>query len=489
MSMETICRNKKKGVFFIRKHAMYINGQWTGDSLNQIEVVNPARKEVIATVPSGGKNEAESAVESAQQAFHEWSRLTAEKRGKFLNEWYRLIEKEAEELARILTLEQGKPFKEALAEVSYANSFIGWYAEEGKRIYGETIPSSSENKRIMVHKQPVGVVAAITPWNFPAAMITRKVAPALAAGCTVVIKPSEETPLTALKLAELAEKAQIPAGVINVVTGNPQQIGDAWLKDDRVKKITFTGSTKVGKHLMRGAADTVKLISLELGGNAPFLVMEDADLKKVVTGIMASKFRNAGQTCVCTNRIFVHESLEEAFTEQLIKAVKELKVGDGLDSSTDIGPLINSNAVDNVHSLIQDAEDKGGKVLTGGASSDKGLFVSPTIITNVNETMRCMTEEIFGPIASITTFHNEDEVIRRANDTPYGLAAYVFTENLSKAIRISEQLEYGIIGLNDGAPSVAQAPFGGFKESGLGREGGHYGIDEFLEIKYISIGL
>lgn len=479
-----------KEVFSIRNHTMYIDGQWIGEHLDQIEVINPARKEVIATVPSGGKKEAERAVEAADKAFKTWSKLTAEKRSKLLNEWFRLIEKETEELARLLTLEQGKPFKEALAEISYANSFIGWYAEEGKRIYGETIPASSENKRIMVHKQPVGVVAAITPWNFPAAMITRKVAPALAAGCTVVIKPSEETPLTALKLAELAERSNIPAGVINVVTGNPQQIGDAWLKDNRVKKITFTGSTRIGKHLMRGAADTVKLVSLELGGNAPFLVMEDADVEKAITGIMVSKFRNAGQTCVCTNRIFVHESLEEVFNKKLIDAVKELKVGEGLDLSTDIGPLINSNAVENVCSLIQDAEDKGGKVLLGGITDENhGLFISPTIISNVNETMRCMTEEIFGPIASISTFKNEDEVIKRANDTQYGLAAYVFTENLSKAIRISEQLEFGIIGLNDGAPSVAQAPFGGFKESGLGREGGHYGIDEFLEIKYISIGL
>ncbi len=470
---------------------MYINGDWVGERLEQIEVINPANEEVIASVPMGGTNEADYAVEVAFKAFETWSKFTAEKRGKLLARWFSLIETEAEEIAKTLTLEQGKPFNEALNEVQYANSFISWYAEEGKRIYGETIPSSHENKRIIVQRQPVGVVAAITPWNFPAAMITRKVAPALAAGCTVVIKPAESTPLTALKLAELAEKAEIPSGVINVVTGDPKEIGDAWLKDERVRKITFTGSTKVGKSLMRSAADTVKLISLELGGNAPFIVMEDADLNKAINGIVASKFRNAGQTCVCTNRIYVHESLEQAFTDKLIESVKSLKVGEGIDSTTDIGPLINQSAIEKVQSLISNARDNGGKVLTGGSipNTAKGFFIEPTVITNANDEMLCMKEEIFGPIASISTFRDEEEVIRRANNTPYGLAAYLFTENLSKAIRISEKLEFGIVGLNDGTPSVAQAPFGGFKESGLGREGGHYGINEFLEVKYISIGL
>ncbi|MDN4609184.1 NAD-dependent succinate-semialdehyde dehydrogenase [Sporosarcina highlanderae] len=470
---------------------MYINGEWIGEQLEQFEVINPANEEVIAMVAKGGEKEACHAVEAAYNAFETWSKLTAEKRGKLLANWFRLIETEAEELAEIMTLEQGKPFKEALNEVHYANSFISWYAEEGKRVYGEIIPSSHENKRILVQKQPVGVVAAITPWNFPAAMITRKVAPALAAGCTVVIKPAEATPLTALKLAELAERAEIPAGVINVVTGHPQEIGDAWLKDDRVRKITFTGSTKVGKHLMRSAADTVKLVSLELGGNAPFIVMEDADLTKTIEGVMASKFRNAGQTCVCTNRIYVHESMEKAFTEKLVEAIKGLKVGVGIDRTTDIGPLINLSAVEKVKSLVNDARDKGGEVLLGGDVVDieKGFFMMPTVIANVNDEMLCMSEEVFGPVASIATFRDEDEVIRRANATPYGLAAYLFTENLSKALRLSERLEFGIVGLNDGAPSIAQAPFGGFKESGLGREGGHYGISEFLEVKYISIGI
>lgn len=478
-------------VFSVKKRSMYINGGWIGNDLPQIEVINPANEEVIAYIPKGGKKEADNAVEAAYNAFGTWSRLTADKRSKLLTNWFYLVEKEAEAIAELITLEQGKPFKEALNEVLYANSFINWYAEEGKRVYGETIPSSSENKRIVAQKQPVGVVAAITPWNFPAAMITRKVSPALAAGCTVVIKPAESTPLTALKLAELAEKAGIPAGVINVVTGDPQEIADAWMKDERVRKITFTGSTEVGKKLMRGAAETVKLVSLELGGNAPFIVMGDADLTKTIDGIVNSKFRNAGQTCVCTNRIYVHESLIQTFTEKLVDAVKRLKVGGGIDRTTDIGPLINRSAVEKVQRLIEDAKAKGGKVLLGGEipDNDKGFFIEPTIIANANDEMVCMKEEVFGPVASIAVFRDEEEVIKRANNTPYGLAAYVFTENLGGAIRICEQLEFGIIGLNDGAPSTAQAPFGGFKESGLGREGGHYGIDEFLEVKYISISL
>ena len=489
--MIDILWSKMNEVFSVKKCSMYINGGWIGNDLPQIEVINPANEEVIAHIPKGGKIEADNAVEAAYNAFGTWSRLTADRRSKLLTNWFLLVEKEAEAIAELITLEQGKPFKEALNEVLYANSFINWYAEEGKRVYGETIPSSSENKRIVVQKQPVGVVAAITPWNFPAAMITRKVSPALAAGCTVVIKPAESTPLTAFKLAELAEKAGIPAGVINVVTGDPQEIVDAWMKDERVRKITFTGSTEVGKKLMRGAAETVKLVSLELGGNAPFIVMGDADLTKTINGIVNSKFRNAGQTCVCTNRIYVHESLIQTFTEKLIDAVRRLKVGEGIDRTTEIGPLINRSAVEKVQRLIEDAKAKGGRVLLGGdiPSNEKGFFIEPTIIADANDEMVCMKEEVFGPVASIAVFRDEEEVIKRANSTPYGLAAYVFTENLGGAIRICEQLEFGIIGLNDGAPSTAQAPFGGFKESGLGREGGHYGIDEFLEVKYISISL
>ncbi|EHL72714.1 MULTISPECIES: NAD-dependent succinate-semialdehyde dehydrogenase [Bacillus] len=468
---------------------MFIDGEWTGTELPTFDVINPANGEVIAAVPNGGKEEAKKAVDAAYNAFLSWSKKTAGERSALLYKWHQLIDEHKEEIGEIMTREQGKPLKEAIGEVNYANSFISWYAEEGKRIYGETIPASHENKRILVLKQPVGVVAAITPWNFPAAMITRKVAPALAAGCTVVVKPAEQTPLTAFKLAELAEKAGIPKGVLNIITGNPQEIGETWLADERVRKITFTGSTEVGKILMRGAADTVKKVSLELGGQAPFIVLDDANIEKAVAGAIASKFRNAGQTCVCANRIYVHEKIVESFTQKMAEAVQQLKMGNGLDQGVEIGPLIDENAVKKVERHIEDAVEKGGKVVIGGKKADqyKGFFFEPTVITNVTDEMLCMNEETFGPLAPITTFQNIEEVIQRANDTPYGLAAYVFTENISKAIQITEQLEYGIVGLNDGLPSVAQAPFGGFKQSGLGREGGHHGMEEFLETKFVSI--
>lgn len=471
-------------------HFMLIDGERV-NSVNkeEIEVINPATNQVIATIPNGGKEEARRAVESAYSAFKEWSSKTANERSQLLMNWYRLIDEHKEELGRIMTEEQGKPLKEAVGEINYANSFISWYAEEGKRIYGETIPASHPNKRILVQKQPVGVIAAITPWNFPAAMITRKVGPALAAGCTAVVKPATQTPLTAIRLVELADEAGIPKGVINVVTGDSRAIGEAWLEDGRVRKLTFTGSTEIGKLLMKGAADTVKKISLELGGHAPFIIMDDADLDKAVEGVIASKFRNAGQTCICTNRIYVHESIAEAFSEKFSRAVSSLKVGNGLDGDTEVGPLIDENALAKVKEHIEDAIQKGGNILTGGkeALSGEGNYFEPTVISNVTDDMICMTEETFGPLAPITIFAEEEEAIQRANNSKYGLAAYVFTENLGRAIRISEALEYGIVGLNDGLPSVAQAPFGGMKESGLGREGGHYGIDEYLEVKYISI--
>lgn len=472
-------------------YKMYIDGQWTGEQLaGKIPVVNPATEEVIASVPKGGADEARLAVDAAHRAFETWSAQTAWERGALLHRWHRLIEENKEELARILTREQGKPLKEALGEIDYANSFIAWYAEEGKRIYGDLIPSANAKKKIVVNKQPVGVVAVITPWNFPAAMITRKVAPALAAGCTVVIKPAELTPLTALKLAELAEKAGIPKGVINVVTGDPQEIGDAWLKDQRVRKLTFTGSTAVGKHLMGKASETVKRVSLELGGHAPFIIMADADLDQAVQHVIASKFRNAGQTCICANRIYVDEKIEKAFVEKLIGAVAALKVGNGLEADTDIGPLINPNALKKVKEQIEDAVRNGASVAIGGQErkvNGKGHFFEPTILTNVTDQMICMKEETFGPVAPIATFRDENEVIERANALPYGLAAYVFTSNLGSAIRMGDKLEFGVIGINDGLPSVAQAPFGGFKESGIGREGGYYGLEEFLEVKYLSI--
>jgi succinate-semialdehyde dehydrogenase / glutarate-semialdehyde dehydrogenase len=462
------------------------------ESSKVIDIINPATNQVFAFVPKGGKEEAEMAVDAAYEAFEEWSGKTADERSTLLMKWYQLIEESKEELATIMTKEQGKPYKEAIGEITYANSFVSWYAEEGKRIYGQTIPASDRSKRILVQKQPVGVIAAITPWNFPAAMITRKIAPALASGCTVVVKPAEQTPLTAIKLAELAQKAGIPKSVFQVVTGDPVEIGETWLQDTRVRKISFTGSTEVGKLLMRRAADTVKKVSLELGGHAPFIVMADANMDKAVEGLLASKFRNAGQTCVCTNRIYVDETCADEFNRKFVKAVSKLKVGNGLDPQTDIGPLIDELALEKVKLHIQEAIVKGGNLAIGGnvlMNEDGGFFIEPTVITNASDDMLCMKEETFGPLAPIATFKTVDEVIKRANDTPYGLAAYVYTENLSQAIRMSEKLEYGIIGLNDGLPSVSQAPFGGFKQSGLGREGGHYGIEEFLEVKYISIGL
>ncbi|MEK3991949.1 NAD-dependent succinate-semialdehyde dehydrogenase [Robertmurraya sp. FSL R5-0851] len=473
-------------------YKMYINGQWIGDECETfINVMNPATNEVIGMIPNGGTPEAKAAVDAAHLAFKTWSKKTAEERSQLLMKWFHLIDEHKVEIGTVMTMEQGKPVHEAIGEVNYANSFLSWYAEEGKRIYGETIPATHPNKRILIRKEPVGVVAAITPWNFPAAMITRKVAPALAAGCTVVVKPAQQTPLTALKLAELAEKAGIPAGVFNVVTGKSKEIGDAWLKDPRVRKLTFTGSTEVGKILMRGAADTVKKISLELGGNAPFIVMDDADLEKAAKGLLASKFRNAGQTCICTNRIYVQERILEPFVELFKKELSKLKIGNGMEEGIDIGPLIDQPAVNKVNEILDDAIHKGGKIVYQGDKYEgkEGFFFPPTILTNVNDQMMCVEEEIFGPLAAIATFQTEEEVIERANNTVYGLAAYVFTENLSRAFRISEELEYGIIGLNDGLPSTAQAPFGGYKESGLGREGGHHGLEEFLEVKYISIGL
>jgi succinate-semialdehyde dehydrogenase/glutarate-semialdehyde dehydrogenase len=469
---------------------MYIDGEWI-DTIEKIDVVNPATNEKFATVPNGGTQEAIKAVDAAHEAFKNWSKLTAAERGAYLMKWHQLIDQAKDEIGALMTKEQGKPLQEAIGEVNYANSFISWYAEEGKRIYGETIPASDSKKRILVQKQPVGVIAAITPWNFPAAMITRKVAPALAAGCTAVIKPAELTPLTAIKIVELAEQAGIPKGVINIVTGDAKAIGEAWMKDGRVRKISFTGSTEVGKLLMRQAADTVKKVSLELGGHAPFIVTENANIEKAVQGLIASKYRNAGQTCVCANRIYVHEAIIDTFVDAFTKAVAEFKVGNGLEEGVNIGPLIDERAVNKVVAQLKDATEKGAKVAIGGNKVEdlKGFFIEPTVLVDVTDDMLCMNEETFGPLAPIATFQTVEEVIERANNTPYGLAAYVFSENISEAVQISEGLEYGIVGLNDGLPSVAQAPFGGYKQSGLGREGGHYGIEEYLEVKYISIGL
>ncbi|MFK3939998.1 NAD-dependent succinate-semialdehyde dehydrogenase [Alkalihalobacillus sp. NPDC078783] len=466
----------------------YINGEWIGEELEKTDVYNPATGELVDQVPKGGEREAKAAVDAAHGAFPEWAAKTAYERSELLEKWHALIEEHQDELARTMTEEQGKPLKEATGEIAYSNSFIKWYAEEGKRVYGESIPASATDKRLFVIKQPVGVVAAITPWNFPAAMITRKLAPALAVGCTTVLKPSSQTPLTALKLVELAEKAGIPKGVINVVTGSSSEISEAWQSDSRVRKLTFTGSTEIGKQLMSGASETMKKLSLELGGHAPLIVTSDADLDLAAEQAVASKFRNGGQTCVCANRIFVAEEIEEAFTEKFAEAVSKLVVGEGLNEETDIGPLIDEDAVEKVMEHIRDATEKGAKVVVGGNRKD-GQFIEPTVISGVTDNMVCMKEETFGPLAPISTFKTEDEAIERANATPYGLAAYLFTQNLTKAIKLAEKLDYGIVGVNDGGPSAAQAPFGGWKESGLGREGGHQGIEEYLETKYVSVKL
>lgn len=468
----------------------YINGEWQGKELEQFSVYNPATGELVSNVPRGGKKEALQAVEAASNAFEDWSDRTVYERVKYLRKFYHLMLDHEDELAEIMTKEMGKPLKEAKGEVHYAANYLEWYAEEGKRIYGETIPTHDVNKRLQVWKKPVGVVAAITPWNFPAAMLTRKMGPALAAGCTVVIKPSGETPLTAIKLVELAEKAGFPKGVVNIVTGSSREIGEVFLTDDRVRKVTFTGSTEVGKKLMEQGASTVKKLSLELGGHAPIIIFDDANIQKAVNGVIASKFRNAGQTCVCGNRIYVQSAVYDEFVEAFANRVKQLQVGDGMKEDTDIGPLINEAAIDKVDAHVQDAIQHGGVVVTGGKRiGENGSYYEPTVVKDVQPNMLIMHEETFGPVAPIQKFETEEEVITMANDTPYGLAAYVFTENVSRGTKTIEKLDFGIVGWNDGATAAVQAPFGGMKESGLGREGGRQGIEEFLEEQYVSIHL
>ncbi|MFC7371938.1 NAD-dependent succinate-semialdehyde dehydrogenase [Fictibacillus iocasae] len=470
-------------------HKNLINGVWF-DSRETVTVMNPATKEILGTVPASGQKEALQAVDAAAEALPEWAFATAYKRSSFLRKWHDLIEENKDTLARIMTLEQGKPLNEALAEISYANSYVIWYAEEAKRMYGELIPASANDKRLFVKKVPVGVVAAITPWNFPAAMITRKLAPALAAGCTVVLKPSEETPFTALKLVQLAEQAGIPSGVINILTGDAKEIVGVWQRDHRVRKITFTGSTPVGKLLMKQGADTMKKMSLELGGQAPFIVTNKADLNEAVKGAIASKFRNGGQACVAANRFYVQEDVADEFISRFAELTAKLTVGNGLESGTVIGPLINEKAVMKVEEHVHDAVSKGAVVLTGGSRmvEEVGFYFQPTVLKNANHNMLCMTEETFGPVAPVMTFQTVEEAVKLANDTPYGLAAYVYSSDINEALSLVEKLEYGVVGLNDGMPSAAQAPFGGFKESGNGREGGRQGIEDYLEVKYISMG-
>ncbi|WP_078121386.1 NADP-dependent succinate-semialdehyde dehydrogenase [Thiosocius teredinicola] len=469
----------------------YINGVWNAaDSGGVAEITNPATGEVIGSVPNCAGAETRRAVDAAEAALPAWRKLTGKERASLMRRWFDLILANQEDLAIIMTTEQGKPLAEARGEIAYGASFIEWFSEEAKRAYGDVIPQHQADKRIVVIKQPIGVCAAITPWNFPTAMITRKAGAALAAGCTMVIKPALETPFSALALCELAERAGIPAGVLNVVTGDAQPIGAELTSNPTVRKLSFTGSTEVGKLLMRQCADTLKKVSLELGGNAPFIVFDDADVDAAVEGALASKYRNSGQTCVCVNRFLVQDGVYDEFAEKFAATVEQrLKVGNGMEEGVAQGPLINEDAVAKVEQHINDALTKGAKVLAGGARHTLGgTFFQPTVLTGVLPDMRVAREETFGPLAPLFRFRDEDEAVRMANDTEYGLAAYFYSRDLARVWRVSEALEYGMVGINAGIISTEVAPFGGVKSSGLGREGSKYGIDEYLEIKYLCIG-
>lgn len=469
----------------------YIDGLWCNAKNNEtVDVVDPATGILLGTVPNMATQEAIMAVDAAQKALPKWRALTAHQRGALLQNWFRLITENKRKLAELMTFEQGKPVAEAEGEIAYAASFIEWFAEQGKRTNGEIIPSPSADKRLMVIKQGIGVCAAITPWNFPAAMITRKAAPALAAGCTMVIKPANETPYTALALAELAAQAGIPAGVINIVTGDAIKIGEVFTSDNRVRKLSFTGSTGVGRLLMRQCSDSVKKVSLELGGNAPFIVFNDADIDKAVEGAMGAKFRNAGQTCVCANRFYIHKDIYQQFSERFVAAVKKLKVGNGFEEGVTIGPLINRKAVEKSQSLLDDTLKRGATLLCGGESDQAGEnFFQPTVVGNVPADSHILEEEIFGPVAPLVIFENEDAVVHLANNTIYGLAAYFYSENSQRIWRVAENLEYGMVGINTGLISNEVAPFGGIKQSGLGREGSEHGIEDYMEMKYLCQGL
>mgnify|MGYP001019938718 FL=1 len=472
----------------LRQQALFA-GRWQDAHQGAtLPVIDPATGETLATIPALGRAETEQAIAYAETVRISWGKITNASRAALLEKWHQLIVEHADDLAIIMTAEQGKPLAEARGEVLYGASFVKWFAEEARRIYGDTIPAPSEDRRILVLKQPVGVTAAITPWNFPIAMITRKVAPALAAGCPIIVKPSELTPLSALALAVLAERAGFPSGVLQVLTGLPTEIGAALTESRTVRKISFTGSTRIGQLLMQQSANSIKRLSLELGGNAPLIVFDDADIEIAVAGVMLSKFRNAGQTCVCANRILVQRSIYPRFTARLLEAVATLKVGDGFAPDSTIGPLINSRAVEKVNGHIDDALSHGATLLTGGISQGNGTFVQPTVLGEVTSSMRIAHEETFGPVAPLFIFDDEEEAIAMANDTPYGLGAYFFTENIRRAWRVAEALEFGMVGFNTGAISLEVAPFGGVKLSGIGREGSRYGIDEYLEQKTFHIG-
>ncbi len=466
----------------------YINGQWV-DARNgaTFDVVNPARGDVIAKIPDLSREETGEVIDAAYKAQKDWAKKTGKDRAKILRKWFDLMMANQEDLAIIMTAEQGKPLAESRGEIAYGASFVEWFGEEAKRVYGETIPGHMADKRITVIKQPIGVAAGITPWNFPNAMIARKVAPALAAGCSFVIRPASQTPLSALAMAKLGEEAGIPAGVFSVVTSEDASgVGKEFCENPKVRKLTFTGSTEVGRILLRQAADQVMKCSMELGGNAPFIVFDDADIDEAVKGAIACKFRNNGQTCVCANRIYVQDGVYDAFSAKLKEAVEALKVGDGLNEGTDLGPLIEPKAVDKVKDHLADALSKGGKVLTGGEMAPEGRqFFLPTIICDATQDMKVAREETFGPFAPLFRFKDEDEVIEMANDTIFGLASYFYAKDLSRVIKVQEALEYGIVGVNTGIISTEVAPFGGVKQSGLGREGSHHGIEDYLELKYI----
>ncbi|MHA6126481.1 NAD-dependent succinate-semialdehyde dehydrogenase [Pseudomonas fluorescens group sp. PF-1] len=469
----------------------YINGRWCdADNGRSVDVHDPANGEHLGRVPLMGGPEAVRAIEAANAALEGWRAKTAKERAQILRRWFELLLEHEQDLAQLMTFEQGKPLHEALGEIRYAASFIEWFAEEGKRIYGDVIPSPAADKRLLVIKQGIGVCAAITPWNFPAAMITRKAAPALAAGCTLVIKPANETPFSALALVELAERAGVPAGVINVVTGDAPAIGAQLTGHPLVRKLSFTGSTPVGRLLMGQCAETIKKVSLELGGNAPFIVFEDADIDAAVEGALVAKYRNAGQTCVCVNRFYVHDAVYERFTARFVERVRELGVGHGSAEGTQIGPLITDKAVAKVQSLIDDATDKGAELLLGGKPHALGgNFFEPTVLGGIRLGMDLLQDEIFGPVAALVRFSSDDEVIALANDTLYGLAAYFYSRDIARVFKVAERLEYGMVGVNTGLISNEVAPFGGIKQSGLGREGSKYGIEDYLEIKYLCLAV
>lgn len=478
---------KRKDLF---KQEVFIDGKWcSADKNEEIIVTNPATGEVLGLVPNFGVEETRLAINAADKALVSWREVPAKRRSQILRRWFDLMLKHKDDLARIMTLEQGKPFNESLGEINYAASYLDWYSEEAKRIYGDVIPGPASDRRIVVVKDPIGVCAAITPWNFPAAMITRKVGAALAAGCTMVLKPASQTPFSAFALAVLAEEAGVPAGVFSVITGSASKIGEEMTSNPIVRKVSFTGSTEVGRVLMAQSAPQIKKLSLELGGNAPFIVFEDADVDAAVEGAIVSKYRNMGQTCVCTNRFYVHDKVYDVFTEKLVEAVKKLHVGNGMEKGVTQGPLIDMNAVEKTQQHIDDVLSKGGEVKVGGRPhSLGGSFFEPTVLTGVTQKMLVAKEETFGPVAPLFRFHNDEEAIAMANDTEFGLAAYFYSRDIGRIWRVAEALEYGMVAINSGILSNEAAPFGGIKQSGIGREGSKYGIDDYLAIKYMLIG-